>query len=91
MKTNSVTPGFSKAILQILPNLGVSIDPALIAQINQFSSDSRLPMALQDALWQALTELDDNQLGLKIGLGLKPDSYDMLGFLLFSCPLLAAL
>lgn len=90
MKTNSVTPGFSKAILQILPSLGVSIDQALTAQINQFSSESRLPMALQDGLWQALTELNDNQLGLKIGLGLKPDSYDMLGFLLFSCPTLGS-
>lgn len=88
MKTNSVTPGFSKAILHILPSLGVSIDAALVSQINRFDSESRLPMALQDALWQALTELNDNELGLKIGLGLKPDSYDMLGFLLFSCPTL---
>ena len=90
MKTDSVTPGFSKAILQVLPNLGVSIDPELVAQINQFSSESRLPMALQDGLWQALTQLNDPELGLKIGLGLKPDSYDMLGFLLFSCPTLGA-
>lgn len=90
MKTNSVTPGFSKAILQILPSLGVSVDAALIAQIHQFSSESRLPMVLQDALWQALTDLNDNELGLRIGLGLKPDSYDMLGFLLFSCPTLGS-
>ncbi|WP_404340964.1 AraC family transcriptional regulator ligand-binding domain-containing protein [Pseudoalteromonas mariniglutinosa] len=85
MKTNSVTPGFSKAILHILPALNVNVDRDLVEQIQQFPSEGRLPMALQDALWQALIELKDNELGLKIALSLKPDSYDTLGFLLFSC------
>ncbi|QWV05164.1 AraC family transcriptional regulator [Pseudoalteromonas shioyasakiensis] len=88
MTTNSVTPGFSKAILHILPALDVQLDANLCQQIQKFPSEGRLPMALQDALWQALTDLNDNELGLKIALSLKPDSYDMLGYLLFSCPTL---
>lgn len=88
MKTNSVTPGFSKAILHILPTLGVQLEPSLCQQIQQFPSEGRLPMSLQDALWQALVDLNDKELGLKVALNLKPDSYDMLGYLLFSCPTL---
>ncbi len=86
----SVMPSFSKAIMRYLDQLGVSMDPLLAEQINRYGNEQRLPMALQEALWQALEAHGDAELGLKIGLAFNPQSFDTLGFLLLSSPSLGA-
>ncbi|WP_462157454.1 AraC family transcriptional regulator [Pseudoalteromonas sp. GB56] len=86
----SVMPSFSKTIMHYLDQLGVEVDKALQAQISQYGNDQRLPMALQDSLWQALEAHGDAELGLNIGLAFNPQSFDTLGFLLLSSPSIGA-
>lgn len=82
----SVTQNFTRAIMRQLKHLGIQLSPQLKQQINQYDDASRLPMALQDALWQSLEDQNDSSLGLKIGLAMLPQSFDTMGFLLLSSP-----
>ena len=83
---SSVTQSFTRAILRHLEHLGIEITDHLKEQINQYDEASRLPMALQDALWESLEAHNDSSLGLNIGMAMLPQSLDTMGFLLLSSP-----
>ncbi|GAC18487.1 AraC family transcriptional regulator [Paraglaciecola arctica] len=82
----SVTQNFTRAIMRHLEQLGIQLNPQLKQQINKYDDASRLPMVLQDALWQSLEDQNDSSLGLNIGLAILPQSLDTMGFLLLSSP-----
>ncbi|RUO62227.1 AraC family transcriptional regulator [Pseudidiomarina insulisalsae] len=82
----SVTQSFTQAIMQQLEHLGVSIDAGLKQQVAEHRGHARLPLALQDALWQSLEKQNCPELGLRIGLALQPQHFDTIGFLLLSSP-----
>ena len=82
----SVTQSFTHAIMRHLKHLDIRLDPQLKQEIAQYDQASRLPMALQDSLWQGLEAHNDSALGLNIGLGMLPQSFDTMGFLLLSSP-----
>ncbi|MEE4246194.1 MAG: AraC family transcriptional regulator ligand-binding domain-containing protein [Kangiellaceae bacterium] len=85
----SVTPSFTRAIISHLDAFDIQVDDDLMAQIEASNANERLPMALQDALWQFLADKHQPNLGLSIGLAMKPESFDTLGFLLLTSPSLA--
>ncbi|MEW9797081.1 AraC family transcriptional regulator [Alteromonas sp. CYL-A6] len=87
--TASVTQSFTQAILSRLEQLNIAIDPELLSRIRQHQDDARLPMALQDALWQWLEQHNERGLGLHIGLAMLPQHFDTIGFLLLSSPSLS--
>lgn len=88
--TSSVTPGFTRAILTVLPQLNIALPAALQQRLQAVPADERLPMSLQDELWQAVAEQShDSCTGLQIGRALQLANFDMVGFLLLSSPTLA--
>ncbi len=87
--TASVTQSFTRAIMQNLQQFNIELDPSLRHAIDQYRHEDRLPMALQDALWQSLEATNNANLGLNIGLAMLPQSFDTMGFLLLSSPSLA--
>lgn len=90
MTMTTVTPSFSKAILGLLPGLGVQLPQSIIQRVNQINAEERLPMVEQDRFWQAIEQQSkDPHIGLTIGRALQPANYDMVGFLLLSSPNLA--
>ncbi|WJG10279.1 AraC family transcriptional regulator [Aliiglaciecola sp. LCG003] len=82
----SVTQSFTWAIMRHIEQLDIPITSQLKQQINQYDGALRLPMALQDELWQSLAAENDPSLGLTIGLSMLPQSLDTMGFLLLSSP-----
>ncbi|MCG2837099.1 AraC family transcriptional regulator [Photobacterium sp. WH77] len=85
MYPSTVTSGFSKAILKFLPSLGIALPDALRRQVAACPAGERLPLSLQDQLWQAIADhADCDGVGLRIGRQLQIDQFDMLGFLLLS-------
>lgn len=88
--TSTVTPSFTKAILTVLPAVGVQLPAELLAAMQGLQADQRLPMPLQDELWQAVeNQATDACVGLRIGSALQLANFDMVGFLLLSSPTLA--
>jgi len=90
---STVNPGFSRAIQTLLPELGVRLPDSLVAELGHYNADERLPMALQDELWQVIevqaTGLKQGKcIGLQIGESLQLASFDMLSFLLLASPTL---
>lgn len=85
----SVTQSFTQAIVQQLAQLGVQLPPTLTEQLVAQQGQQRLPLTLQDALWQALEQHQQSQLGLQIGMALQPQHFDTIGFLLLSSPSLS--
>lgn len=84
----SVTQSFTQAIVQQLAQLGVHLSVDLQQQLAQHHGQQRLPLALQDALWQSLEQQQRPELGLHIGMALQPQHFDTIGFLLLSSPAL---
>lgn len=93
--TTTVTPSFTKAILTVLPTLGIHLPAPLLTGLQALPADQRLPMPLQEALWQAVEEQAVEEqatgagIGLRIGSALQLANFDMVGFLLLSSPTLA--
>ncbi|RUO55539.1 AraC family transcriptional regulator [Pseudidiomarina homiensis] len=85
----SVTQSFTHAIVQQLTQLGVTLPDKLRQQLTQQQGQQRLPLALQDELWQSLEQLQRPELGLQIGMALQPQHFDTIGFLLLSSPSLS--
>jgi AraC-like DNA-binding protein len=85
----SVTQSFTHAIVLQLAQLGVTLPSDLAQQITQQHGQQRLPLAVQDAMWQSLEQLQRPQLGLHIGMALQPQHFDTIGFLLLSSPSLS--
>ncbi|PWW07878.1 MULTISPECIES: AraC family transcriptional regulator [Pseudidiomarina] len=85
----SVTQSFTHAIVQQLSAAEVKLAPELEQQLARYDGQQRLPLALQDELWQSLELLQQPQLGLTIGLALQPQHFDTIGFLLLSSPSLS--
>lgn len=85
----SVTQSFTHAIVQQLTTLGVTLPDPLQRQLAQQHGQQRLPLALQDALWHYLDQLERPELGLQIGSALQPQHFDTIGFLLLSSPSLS--
>ncbi|AWL12182.1 hypothetical protein HMF8227_01709 [Saliniradius amylolyticus] len=81
----TVTPSFSKAIVAVLAPSGITVPDALCQEIQQYPAEQRLPMSVQDRLWQAIEPHCKATTGFDIGSRLQPDHYDMLGFLVLSC------
>ncbi|WP_416305369.1 AraC family transcriptional regulator ligand-binding domain-containing protein [Neptunicella sp. SCSIO 80796] len=87
----SVTPSFTKALLGLLPGLGVTLPQSVVDSVASLSPEQRLPMSVQDMLWQEVQNQSTNPaIGLAIGAALQPAHYDMVGFLLLSSPDLAS-
>ena len=79
MHTPTVTLCFSQALLQAAERLGIPA-PA------QSPDSDRVPLAVQDQLWQHLaTCADDPLIGLHLGLTLQVGHLDVTGMLLMSC------
>lgn len=85
----SVTQSFTQAIVQQLAQLGVSLPHELTEQLAEQQGQQRLPLALQDELWQYLEQIQRPELGLQIGSSLQPQHFDTIGFLLLSSPSLS--
>lgn len=91
MLESTVTPGFTRAIAAMLPMVGITISDDLEQAIAGIPAGERLPMSLQDQLWQQVEQQSDNPaIGLQIGNLLQPAHYDVMFFLVLSSPDLAS-
>lgn len=89
--TNSptVTLRFSQAIVQAAERLGVALPAGLLAELGVYPA--RVPLSLQDALWQAIGAAgEDPLLGLRMGLEIQVGHLDSAGLLLMSCDTLGS-
>jgi AraC-like DNA-binding protein len=78
----SVTVHYAQAILQAAERLGLPLPPDLLA----LGDTPRIPLARQDALWEAFcTTAADPLIGLRLGGALQVGHLDMVGALLMSC------
>jgi len=83
-RTPTVTLRFSQAIVQAAERLGIALPPALPAELKQHPA--RVPLPLQDALWQAIAAAaSDPLIGLRMGLEIQVGHLDSAGLLLMSC------
>lgn len=79
----SVTPLYAQAILQAAERRGLSLPAAIRDQVQP---RKRVPLALQDQLWEHYCRLVDDPLaGLEMGLALEIGHLDSAGMLLVSC------
>ncbi len=79
MHTPTVTQRFSQALLQAAERLGLPGPPL-------HPDGERVPLAVQDQLWQHLVDCaDDALVGLQLGLTLQVGHLDVAGMLLMSC------
>ena len=84
---STVTPGFSRAIQTLLPELGIHLPQVLTQELAVYRAEERLPMALQNTLWQEIERQAAGLpagrcIGLQIGQSLQLASFDMLSHLL---------
>jgi AraC-like DNA-binding protein len=78
----SVTVHYAQAILQAAERLALSLP----AELRQLGQDARIPLARQDALWEAFcAAAQDPLIGLRLGNALQVGHLDMVGALLMSC------
>ncbi|MEK1905536.1 MAG: AraC family transcriptional regulator [Pseudomonas sp.] len=79
--TPSVTVHYAQAILQAAERLALPLP----AEVRELGNLARIPLARQDALWQAFcTAADDPLVGLRLGCALQVGHLDMVGALLMS-------
>jgi AraC-like DNA-binding protein len=77
---HSVTPLYSQAIVQAAQRLGLVLPAALLAELRP---GQRVPLARQDALWDAFCAASDDPLaGLRLGLEMQIGHLDSAGMLL---------
>ncbi len=82
----TVTQQFTKAIVRALDTADLVKSTAVIKVLTEIQPHKRVPLALQDALWQALVEANPQPgLGLTLGNYVQPGNLDIVGFLLLSC------
>jgi AraC-like DNA-binding protein len=80
----TVTLQFSQAIVQAAERLGMRLPAELLAQLK--THPARVPLSLQDALWQAIGAAQaDPLIGVKMGLEIQAGHLDSAGLLLMSC------
>ncbi|WP_394561686.1 AraC family transcriptional regulator [Aquipseudomonas alcaligenes] len=80
--TPSVTVQYAQAILQAAERLALP----LAAELREPSHEARIPLARQDALWEAFcAAAEDPLIGLRLGNALQVGHLDMVGALLMSC------
>ncbi|WP_043309874.1 AraC family transcriptional regulator [Pseudomonas sp. ML96] len=80
--TPSVTVHYAQAILQAAERLALP----LAAELREPSHEARIPLARQDALWEAFcAAAQDPLIGLRLGNALQVGHLDMVGALLMSC------
>lgn len=77
---HSVTPLYSQAIVQAAERQGLVLPAALLAELRP---GQRVPLARQDALWEAFCAASDDPLaGLRLGLEMQIGHLDSAGMLL---------
>lgn len=86
---STVSPSLSFALLSDLPQLGVVLPKALQLELSALQGETRLPMAILDALWLEVERQAPPGVGLWLGQRFQPSHYDMTGFLLMSCASIA--
>ena len=80
--TPSVTVHYAQAILQAAERLALPLP----AELRQLGQEARIPLARQDALWEAFcAAAQDPLIGLRLGNALQVGHLDMVGALLMSC------
>ncbi|HSX71388.1 MAG TPA: AraC family transcriptional regulator [Pseudomonas sp.] len=80
--TPSVTVHYTQAILQAAERLALPLP----AELRAPSHETRIPLARQDALWEAFcAAAGDPLIGLRLGNALQVGHLDMVGALLMSC------
>jgi len=80
---HSVTPLYAQALLQSAERHGVAL-PAQLCQ--RLRSGERIPLALQDELWESYCALmADPLVGLRLGLDIQIGHLDSAGMLLVTC------
>lgn len=78
----TVTPRFTRALLQSAARRGIAVPAALAAELN---AGDRVALAAQDRLWACLCTYDDDPLiGLELGLAIQVGHLDTAGMLLMS-------
>jgi AraC-like DNA-binding protein len=82
-RAHTVTPLYAQSILQALARQGLQLPEALLDRLPQ---DARVPLAVQDELWEALCgHSDDPLVGLRVGLQIQVGHLDAVGMLLVTC------
>lgn len=82
----TVTQQFTKAIVAALESSELPASTELDQLLDEIRPFKRVPMPLQDELWQTLVTLHpEPDLGLKLGNRVQPGHLDVVGFLLLSC------
>ena len=80
---HSVTPLYSQAIVQAAQRQGLVLPAALLAALRPAQ---RVPLATQDALWDAFCAASSDPLaGLRLGLEMQIGHLDSVGMLLVTC------
>ncbi len=87
--TASVTQHFTNAIIRQLGAQNIVLPPDLLNSLHAHAGQERLPMRLQDELWHTLAQQAHTGLGLHLGLEMRPENFDTMGFLLLTCPSLS--
>ncbi|WP_341305108.1 AraC family transcriptional regulator [Pseudomonas sp. TMP25] len=78
----SVTVHYTQAILQAAERLALPLS----AELRELGREARIPLARQEALWEAFcSAAHDPLIGLRLGCALQVGHLDMVGALLMSC------
>lgn len=80
---HSVSRVYAQAIVQLAERRGLALPAALLAAVR---GAARVPLAMQDALWDAYCRAADDPLaGLRVGLALQAGHLDSAGLQLVTC------
>lgn len=83
IRSQTVTPLYAQSILQAASRHGIVLPAALLARL---PADERVPLALQDELWESYCRQSDEPLaGLQLGLEIQVGHLDSVGMLLVTC------
>ncbi|MBD2859401.1 AraC family transcriptional regulator [Spongiibacter sp. KMU-158] len=79
----TVTLSYTQGIFQAAERRGIVLPASLL---NGVKNESRIPMDIQDAIWESYCALAADELaGLRLGLELQVGHLDLVGMLLMSC------
>ncbi|WP_020412811.1 AraC family transcriptional regulator [Microbulbifer variabilis] len=83
--TRSVNLNYTRALFEALTSLGLAIPEGASNLLSQINQEERIPIYLQDLLWESVIEsYHDPLLGVRLGLAMQASQIGLVGYLLMT-------
>ncbi|WHI53323.1 AraC family transcriptional regulator ligand-binding domain-containing protein [Microbulbifer sp. MLAF003] len=83
--TRSVNLNYTRALFEALTSLGLAIPEGASNLLSQINQEERIPIYLQDLLWESVIEsYHDPLLGVRLGLAMQASQIGIVGYLLMT-------